>query len=156
TSFIATRRRRAPLLLLLLLGLLLLLRSGRRLFLAGLALRHRLALLDDLRLRRALLGRARRRRLRGRSNLLLRPRRDHVRDHHVGLGEDGDLGRSRDLGHAQVLADLEAEMSTTIFSGMSAGRHSTSSSRVTQSTMPPWTLTPTGVPVSSTCTLTCR
>src|SRR6266545_350922 len=46
-------------------------------------------------------------------------------------------------------------MSTVIFSGMSAGRHSTSSSRVTQSTMPPCTFTPTGVPTSSTCTLTC-
>src|SRR6185503_18414348 len=45
-------------------------------------------------------------------------------------------------------------MSTVILSGMSEGRHSTSSSRVTQSTMPPWTFTPTGVPTSSTCTLT--
>ena len=45
-------------------------------------------------------------------------------------------------------------MSTTIFSGMSAGRHSTSSSRVTKSTIPPWSLTPIGMPASSMWTLT--
>src|SRR5258708_2027529 len=46
------------------------------------------------------------------------------------------------------------DTSTSIFSGMSAGRHSISSSRVTKSTIPPWALTPTATPVSSPSTFT--
>ena len=47
----------------------------------------------------------------------------------------------------RCLPSSSSETSTTIFSGMSVGRHSISSSRVTKSSTPPCTLTPTGTPV---------
>ena len=84
----------------------------------------------------------------GRRRHFLGLRHDDVDEHHVGVADRLPLARRSAMSRTRTpWCSISSLTSTSMCSGMSAGRHSISISRRTNSRMPPCCLTPFGSPL---------